>query len=196
MPTSGVYAIHLTGTPYVWVGESANVERRLRTHRIDWVWPNAATFDLVRAMPGSSTSQRHCTEEALSRLLRSRGYLMLSYTHSECAEIRKNRTVKRGGTPSGAKERAARNPEWYAQWRAAGTKASADARRIPEADRPARLRAKNRRRYQKDPEAARQRSQDYRERHPRPRLNADERSAAIKKAWDTRRARQNTGERA
>jgi len=81
----GVYAIYLTGTPYVYVGQAKNVARRWRQHRDDWVWPNEAEYTLLREMPGSTTQQRHHTEAAAMRLLKRRGFLMLSESSSVTA---------------------------------------------------------------------------------------------------------------
>jgi hypothetical protein len=80
----GVYAIYLIGTPFVYVGSSNSIELRWRDHA-RWVWPNEAKYVVVRDMPNSTRQQRQRTETALVRLLRRRGYWLLSKTVEEVA---------------------------------------------------------------------------------------------------------------
>lgn len=88
MRTSGVYAIYLTGTRYVYVGQSSNIEMRWRRHRAAWVWPNEAEYYIVRPMPKASAIKMQRTEAALMRLLRRKGYMVLGLPMDEANSLR------------------------------------------------------------------------------------------------------------
>jgi len=87
---AGVYAIFLRGKPFAYVGESEDIESRLVSHRGRWmrilelVVPDIS-FECctVREMPAASQARRRRTEAALSKLLRGRGYILLSMTAAE-----------------------------------------------------------------------------------------------------------------
>lgn len=92
--TAGVYAVFVTGTKCVYVGESSHVERRFRQHDAKWVRilmivrPGTTVSNVViRRMDGSTLSDRRRVEVALSRLLRRRGYVLLSLTQPEIGRI-------------------------------------------------------------------------------------------------------------
>jgi hypothetical protein len=84
---TGVYAIFLTGTKFVYVGHGKDVESRWKRHAVNWVEPNDAEYVFVRDMPNSDRKARQRTESALMRLLRSRGYWMLSRSTEEHASL-------------------------------------------------------------------------------------------------------------
>lgn len=109
--TSGVYAIFLTDTPFVYVGESANIEKRWKIHANTWVWPQHAEYVVIREMTNSHEKKRQWTETALHRLLRKRGYLLLSNAvkeREEQLEIR-GRAVAVGLARLSSEQRKARS---------------------------------------------------------------------------------------
>lgn len=82
MKTAGVYLIVLANTRFAYVGESSDIDRRIYQHQQRWLWPNDADVVVAREMNGASKARRRRTEAALDRLMRRRGYFMLSRTSS------------------------------------------------------------------------------------------------------------------
>lgn len=74
---AGVYAIYLTGTPYVYIGETQNIERRWAMHRDAWVYPHKAEYVLLYA--ASARSVRLCLEEVEHDAALKDGLIPLSF---------------------------------------------------------------------------------------------------------------------
>lgn len=79
----GVYEIAITGTPFVYIGEATDIDRRWQRHYNEWVWPNDATFRVLVEMPDSSKADRLRVEAEQIKKAKSAGKRVLGMSASE-----------------------------------------------------------------------------------------------------------------
>jgi hypothetical protein len=114
MKRSGIYIIHIIGTPFIYVGEADDIDRRYRRHYNEWIWPNQVYLHVIE-MPGSTKAERIKAEADQMRSLRSREFIVLSTEVGEAGK-RNIQKANRERTPEQrkaltAKARAAVTPE-------------------------------------------------------------------------------------
>lgn len=90
---AGVYAIFLVGTRFVYIGESEDIFVRWKEHSSDWVWPNEANYEIIRRTDGLAKSQRRFLESETTREFASKGYVILSNTEEQRAEMQGRKMV-------------------------------------------------------------------------------------------------------